>query len=180
MSNWSRLWRTSKYINAKKQNFEIVEKYLSQPPKRILDIGCGFAYESQWFQKKYGCELYLLEGNINDNKREIKYGSVEDFKFYNKTFELRSHWTSQGITYNFVDANYPYIQENIVFDVVYSFLSCGYHYPADTYKDLIKKHTDANSKIIMDIRHSDKQNIKIVDTIIKEAKSQKVVIKFID
>ena len=180
MSKWSRLWRTSKYITAKRKNFEIVDNYLANPPKCILDIGCGFAYESQMFQEKYACDVYLLEGERNNNRREIKYGNVDDFKFYSYLYDLKSHWDSQGISYNFLDANNPVVKHNVIFDVVYSFLSCGYHYPAHTYKNLIVNHTDNNSKIIMDIRNSNKQDIEIIDIIVKEAKSQKAVIKFID
>jgi len=180
MSKWPDLWQTEKYITAKKQNFNIVNTYLTTPPSCILDIGCGYAYESMWFQKKYDCKLYLLEGNTNNNNtREIRYGKAEDFKFYNDTNQLLNYWQSQNMQFTFVDGNNPIIDDDVIFDVVYSFLSCGFHYPADTYKDLIQKHTNANSKIIMDIRKVKKQNIEIIEVIKKEAKSQKAVIKFI-
>ena len=45
----------------------MLEQYLPRPPKRILDIGCGYAHISDMFQKKYGTELYLLDGDISGN-----------------------------------------------------------------------------------------------------------------
>ena len=54
--------------------------------------------------------------------------------------------------YTFVDANDPQIPQDIKFDLVCSWLSCGYHYPVSTYTDLIRKHTDKDSVIIMDFR----------------------------
>lgn len=183
MHKWTREWRTGRYIADKKANFKLVDSYLKTEPRKILDIGCGFAYESQWFQEKYDCDLYLMESDVEttkDNNRTIRYGSVDDFAFYTRMHELHSQWKSQGMRYTFVDANNPQVGD-VTFDLVYSFLSCGYHYPANTYMDFILKHTTSDSLIILDIRHITKQkNINVIDVIAQEAKSQKLSIKFID
>lgn len=181
MSAWISEWQTKEYMNAKITNFNIVDAYLNFSPKRILDIGCGLAYESQWFQEKYTSELFLVDGNFETKKRQIKYGPAEDFGFYTDINQLISYWDGQGLNYNFIDATNPYIKPDIKFDLVYSFLSCGFHYPANTYKEFIQKHTDENSTIIMDLRFVTKQSdIEIVDIIHEDRKSQKAVIKFID
>lgn len=148
-------WVTPEYMQACENIFNMIDAYLPEPPKRILDIGCGFAYVSELFQKKYGCELYLLDGDVSstpDATRKGKFGEVSSFQFYLPVERLQEHWTSKGIKYTFVDANDISIADDVQFDLVYSWISCGFHYPLSTYKELIKKHTDANSKIIMDFR----------------------------
>jgi SAM-dependent methyltransferase len=149
-------WKDPAYIKSKQDVFYNLENYLSSPPKRILDIGCGNAYISEMFQKKYGTELYLLDGDFSSNlksaKRIAKYGAVEDFMFYSDVDDLKKEWDSKGIVYTFVDANDIKIPSDVTFDLVYSWLSCGFHYPVSIYKDLIKKHTTDDSVIVMDFR----------------------------
>ena len=148
-------WNSDDYIQSVERCFEIVDNYLVTPPKRILDIGCGFAGVSELFQKKYGTELWLLEGDLEstkDRNRKAKYGQIDDFKFYLPLTTLFEEWDKKQLKYTFVDANNINIPDSVKFDLVYSWLSCGYHYPIETYKKLILKHTDEKSKVLMDFR----------------------------
>jgi len=161
-------WEKEEYQSRAHTVFEQVDSYLSTPPKRILDIGCGYAYISQQFQKKYGTELWLLEGDFNatnDRERKASWGDVDTMKFYLPVKQLKKYWDDQNILYNFVDANNIHINNNLTFDFVCSWLSCGYHYPVATYQSLIKKHTNSSSVIIMDIRTktlNKQQSIEVV------------------
>lgn len=148
-------WKTPGYITNKDRLFDLVDGYLDSPPKRILDIGCGYARVSQRFQQKYGTELYLLDGDFSSTEqvtRRAKYGTAEDFKFYVAVDDLKEHWDSQGMRYTFVDANNLSIDPSIKFDLVTSWISCGFHYPYQTYHDLIVRHTDPDATVIMDFR----------------------------
>ena len=156
---WFTVWTKEKYAEGKKHSFDVMDTYLQSvghTPKRILDIGCGRAFESQWLQEKYGCELYLLDGDYEDRpsgaSRDASWGEAASMSFYNPVSKLKEDWDSRGLDYTFVDANNINIDHNIKFDLVYSFLSCGFHYPLSTYSKLIKKHTDADSNIIIDLR----------------------------
>ena len=62
-AQWARKWTTEKYIANRRANFETVDAYLNQPIGKLLDIGCGFAWDSRWFGEKYGTELWLLDGD---------------------------------------------------------------------------------------------------------------------
>jgi hypothetical protein len=108
------------------------------------------------FQKKYGTELYLLDGDISGNPaqadRAAKYGTAEDFMFYVSTDDLKKEWDRKGMRYTFLDAKATDIPNDVKFDLVYSWISCGFHYPVSTYKTLIQKHTTAQSTVIMDFR----------------------------
>jgi len=143
---WFDVWSEDQYAVNKRNSFDVINKYLQsvgKQPKRILDIGCGRAFESQMLQEAYGCELYLLDGDYdNRNKnsaRDDSWGTTDTMSFYNPISKLKEDWNSRDMKYTFVDANNINIDHNIKFDLVYSFLSCGFHYPLNTYSELIKK-----------------------------------------
>ncbi len=154
-------WMSDTYIQRKIRNFEYIDQYFNVPFKNILDIGCGNAYESREFQKKYGSKLWLIEGdaNKNNNKADIarsgKYqDSVDNFLAYFPLEEVKKGLDELGTkNYTLLDSSDIDIPEDIEFDLITSYLSCGYHYPLDTYKDIILKHSHKDTKLVFDIRN---------------------------
>jgi len=157
---WAVKWCKPVYIDKRRANFETVDAYLNQPIGRLLDIGCGFAWESRWFNEKYGTELWLLDGDagVNATKPEsASYGNwntdSSELKFYHKFDFLDAKLQELGTkNYHLVDANNVNIPADVKFDVITSWLSCGHHYPVNTYIDLMKRHLHENTRIILDIR----------------------------
>ncbi len=152
--NYQHTWNKPQYIEGKRQLFERIDAYIGRPPRRILDIGCGFAKTSELFQKKYGCELYLMESDIGNSpgSRIGKWGTAESFQWYLPIERLKQAWDSQGMTYTLVDGARLDVPADVKFDVVYSWLSCGFHYPVTTYKKFIQEHVTDDAVIIMDFR----------------------------
>lgn len=157
---WDRKWSHERYVTKRRANFEIVDAYLNQPVGRLLDIGCGFAYDSRWFNQKYGTELWLLDGDASTNATKpesASYGNwnttSSELKFYH-TFEFLDAKLKELGTQNYrlVDANNISIPDDVKFDVITSWLSCGHHYPVNTYMELMRKHSHANTRILLDIR----------------------------
>ena len=157
---WDRKWSTDLYITKRRDNFETVDAYLNQSVGKLLDIGCGFAWDSRWFGEKYDTELWLLDGDANTNVTKpdsASYGNwntdSSELKFYH-TFEfLNAKLQELGTkNYHLVDANNIDIPDDVKFDLITSWLSCGHHYPVKTYIDLMKKHSHENTRIILDIR----------------------------
>jgi len=159
-AQWDRKWTTDKYIAKRRANFEIIDAYLDRPIGRLLDIGCGFAYESRWFNEKYGTELWLLDGDADTNVSKpetASYGNwntdSSELKFYHTFNFLNSKLQQLGTkNYHLVDANNINIPDEVKFDVITSWLSCGHHYPVATYINLMKKHSHAGTRIVLDIR----------------------------
>lgn len=157
---WARKWTTDKYIAKRRANFETVDAYLSQPVSKLLDIGCGFAWESRWFGEKYGTELWLLDGDQQQNvskPESASYGNwnpaADALYFYHSFDFLNSKLQELGTqNYHLVNANDINIPSDVKFDVITSWLSCGHHYPVNTYRDLMLKHSHKNTRIILDIR----------------------------
>lgn len=177
-------WLDDKYIAQKRRSFELLDSQLTSSPRRILDIGCGYAKISQWFQEKHGSELWLLDGDIADSPgtRIGKYGTADTFQFYLTADRLRQQWDTEGMRYTFVDAANIKIDPDTKFDLVYSWVSCGFHYPVSVYKDLIVRHTDSDSVIVMEFRAGtiDQQihDFDIVQTLSSDDKKQCHQIRF--
>jgi len=164
-------WFTPEYQQLKKENFEKLDQYLESPPQRILDIGCGLAWESRLFGTKYNSELYLLDGDFDDNPDDgsilvqARYSDdVKRFAFYYKLDFLASELNKLGTTnYKLIDCNAISIDDDVKFDLITSWVSCGFHYPINTYKDLILKHSHDKTIIVMDLRIPAKSQDPIVD-----------------
>ena len=188
MSRWLQIWDTPEYQELKEQDINFVLEYFADhPPKKILDIGCGLAWESRAMQQNFGSELWLLDGDPqgqDTRKSEVGWrGDADNMSFYNSLEELDELLQQLGTeNYHLVDANNIQIDEDVKFDLVYSAISCGFHYNANTYMDLIQKHSHENTKIIFDLRT---KNLQQDNTIIKEIlvvgrKHKKCLIEFSD
>lgn len=193
-NDWlSEVWLHDDYQNSKRKNFELLEKYLKTPPKNILDIGCGLAWESRFFNEKYNSELWLLDGDAdqgNKNKpnhsSDTKYhNNAEEFLFYYSLQKLKEELDSRGTKkYHLIDCNNITISDEIKFDLITSWVSCGFHYPISTYKNLIKKHSYDNTVVAMDVRHQKgklylEEGIEVIETIQTNIKYSTLILKII-
>jgi SAM-dependent methyltransferase len=194
--NWiDEVWHTELYQDLKKENFEILDDYLKITPSKILDIGCGLAWESRLFNQKYGTELYLLDGDVSANESKpsksstVNYhNSADNFLFYHPLEKLDDELLKLDTkNYHLIDCNDIVISDEIKFDLVTSWVSCGFHYPVNTYRDLIKKHSHKDTKVIMDLRIDFKktgmpqpeEGIEIVKIINRRKKYIMAEIKFL-
>lgn len=163
-------WSSPEYHDLKKENFNSLDAYLQKPPTRILDIGCGLAWESRMFNEKYGTELWLLDGDVSNNKGKEKSAEVgwnessDSFLFYYPLDTLREQLDNLDTkNYTLVDVNNINIPDDVKFDVITSWVSCGFHYPANTYKDLILKHSHSETKVVFDLRAHVKTSVPFLD-----------------
>ncbi len=111
--------------------------------------------------------------------REIKYGSVDSFRFYNTITDLKNSFDKRQLSYTFVDANNIDLPDHLKFDLIYSNQSCGYHYPIETYKELIQAHSHKDTTVILDLRkHFKYDNITIKNILVESRKFIKAEIEF--
>lgn len=152
-------WQDSAYQKIKENNFNTLDLYLKSSPTTILDIGCGLAWESRMFNLKYNTTLWLVDGDASNNQtknaksKDIKYHqSADTFLYYNSLHRLDDELKKLGTKdYTLIDCNNLTLP-NIKFDLITSWLSCGFHYPVSTYASLIKKHSHSGTRIIVDLR----------------------------
>lgn len=161
--DWTKLWWSDGYQAKKNAGFDALDSYLEQPPKRILDIGCGMAWESRKFNAKYGTELWLVDGDVTSNKnKDIKHSNHGKWHadpatllFYHSLDYINEELAgSQTTNYHLLDVNNISIPDDVKFDIVTSYLSCGFHYPVSTYRNLILKHSHADTVVAMDLRRT--------------------------
>lgn len=154
-------WGTEEYQLSKKFNFETIKNFLDFSPAKILDIGCGLAWESRLLNKHYGSELWLVDGDASNNAEksndatETNYHTdTKSFLYYHTLDLLDTKLKDLGTkNYHLIDCkNLDSIPSDIKFDLITSYLSCGFHYPVSTYKDFFLAHSHKNTKIIVDIR----------------------------
>jgi hypothetical protein len=146
------------------------------------------------FGNQFNTELWLIDGDANNNKdkdsnsKETKYHeSTSSFLFYH-TLELLDAELKKLNTpaYRLIDCNVLNIPDDIKFDLITSWLSCGFHYPVSTYRELILKHTHKNTRVIVDLRTSGKgqdpileSGVEIVSILEKYKKHVTAEIRFI-
>jgi SAM-dependent methyltransferase len=178
-------WNNPEYRKAKKTNFRVLDAYLKMPPTTILDIGCGLAWESRMFNEKYETKLWLIDGDVTNNNlkdstaTDVTYhNSPNGFLYYNSLsrldFELKKLGTKD---YTLLDCNKLEIPD-MKFDLITSWLSCGFHYPVSTYAEIIKKHSHKDTRVVFDLRLNIKTKeiqledcFKVVDIICTTNKS---------
>jgi SAM-dependent methyltransferase len=149
-------WFTEEYQKEKRNNFELIDKELLNPPLKILDIGCGFAWESRLFQKKHQSKLWLIDSEPDENTKvnEIGFHELADtFSFYYPLQFLKEKLDELGtVDYELINANNINFPKDLKFDLITSYKSCGFHYPVSTYRDIILNHSHNDTKVIFDLR----------------------------
>ena len=128
--------------------------------KRILDIGAAFGVTSRSLQQLQGSEIWILEGDSGNNDKkpqDMRKGKWNDnansYFYYHSIDHLRRAYVELGATnFHIIDCDNIIIPEDIKFDLISSYMSCGFHYPLSTYYDLIKKHSHADTRYVFDLR----------------------------
>ena len=141
------------------KDFNMIEEYLPTRCNKSLDIGCGLGLINILLYDRYkSTELYLLD-KTELNVDQIS-GIHEKYKFYNSMQAAKETIISNGVPedklklYETTDCKDLF---NIKFDVIFSLLSCGWHYPIGTYIDLINDTLSDDGILVLDLRHNTDQ-----------------------
>ena len=188
--SWMDLWETTEYNDSKKLQWDAVNAYLGQPVGISCEIGCGEGHDSLWFQQAYSTNVYLIEGiseqNNNEQSRDTKFGTAANFAYYHNKDELDDKWDQLGLQRtHFTPENCNQLSKDVVFDLIFSFKSCGAHYPMATYTDFIRKHSDKNTRLLFDLRNGQdtvngiSTDYQIVNVIAHSKKHKTVELKLI-
>jgi len=166
-----------------KRDFEMIEKFLPSSANNILDIGCGLGLINIALGDKYkDCNFHMLDKTKELENEKIS-GFNEKYTFYNSLEATKDMLSKNGIE----ESNlflYEVEEENInilktkKFDIILSFLSCGWHYSVLEYKDLILSSLNDDGLVILDIRHNTNELEKaqefltLVDFVVNDAESK--------
>ena len=133
--------------------FEELKPHLTSPaPKRIADIGCGYALFDLFLAKEFGTKVILIDLETNDKRH---FGFKAEGAAYSNLDQTRDFLVDNGVPEKSIDLRNPETDDltdikNL--DYVFSFISCGFHYPWDTYKTFYQDAVKPKGRIILDLR----------------------------
>jgi SAM-dependent methyltransferase len=141
------------------KDYSMIEKFLPESANNTLDIGCGIGLINLPIYEKYNrANIHLLDKTELDATKIS--GFNETYKFYNSMDAARNTLIANGVEKDHIHlheaTDYSSLY-NVSFDLIYSFLSCGWHYPVKTYIDLMTKTLVPGGILILDIRHNTNQ-----------------------
>ena len=139
--------------NLFKSEIDTFKDFLPRYCKNIMDIGCGLGIINILLNKFYNDKIsfYLLDKNRIDKK--IKYGFSSNYESYNDLNETKRILLENNISESnlFLFNVEKDIQIDSKIDLVISLKSMGYHYPFETYLELLRKCCTENTIFIFDV-----------------------------
>ncbi|WP_299733522.1 class I SAM-dependent methyltransferase [uncultured Tateyamaria sp.] len=124
----------------------------AKAPKSIADIGCGYAMFDLFLARDFGSVLHLIDLESNDTRH---FGFEEEAAAYSSLKVAKKLLTDNGVPAKSIKTLNPEKQDVLKLkklDFAFSFISCGFHYPWDTYRDFFLKSVAPDGRIILDIR----------------------------
>ena len=121
-------------------------------PRRAADIGCGYGFFSLFLARAYDAEVTLIDIEENEHRH---FGYAEDGAAYTSLSRAWQMLVGNGVADGAVTTRNPRDEGTAglgPFDLITSFVSCGYHYPAAVYADFIRERLNPEGAAILDIR----------------------------
>jgi len=168
------------------KDFDSIKAHLPEKCNNVLDIGCGIggidAMIHEHYSQKQFHDPFLNMFDFRTTSDEVYYGYRSHGAVYNSLELTAEFLTLNGVkrdSLEIYDAHGDFIEQD--YDLIISLLSCGFHYPVETYLSQIKK---CNPKVvILDIRkHSNqmdllKSKFASVEVIAEWGKCERVLLK---
>jgi SAM-dependent methyltransferase len=180
---WIGLQRTENpdYQETIFKDYERLKMVIPEQLECVIDIGCGIAGVDFYISKYHGRpELFLMDYTKRDPGRDL-YGFKQEGKIYNSMNATKEFLDKNGVyNYHLIDCSEKY-EVNKKADLIFSLLSCGFHYPVDVYMNFILEHLKKDGMLILDIRtgtdgiNTVKQYFKDVEIIDSYNKHDKII-----
>lgn len=142
------------------KDYLMVNDYLPIKCESILDIGCGLALSDvalyNHYKNNYNNKpnIFLLDKNEFDTTKIS--GFNKEYKGYNSMNAAHDILSTNGVDSDKINLyetdNFDELYDK-KYDIISSFLSCGWHYDVSTYMDLFDKTLSDTGVLILDIRH---------------------------
>lgn len=121
-------------------------------PERIADIGCGYGFFDVFAARELGCDIVLIDIEENENRH---FGYKMSGSAYSNLGVAREFALANGVKKAAVTTINPKAQDLAAVkpvDLAVSFMSCGFHYPVNTYMDFFRDGVTADGHLIIDLR----------------------------
>ena len=147
-----------------------LKRYLNDTkPEKVIDLGSGIGRASVFFEQYYGwsdTDFYLMDGDHGDKQLDgIRkdtdgfYNSLECTAEFCKANELKYHILNAHQTIFDLNAENKNWHNNLeeTFDVAYSFLAFGFHWPIDRVLDKVYNILKPGGLALFGLRGIEKQ-----------------------
>lgn len=121
-------------------------------PKRIADIGCGYAFAGLHLHRRYGSHIVLIDIEAGNDRH---FGFEKKHPGYTSLTKAREFLEKNGVPSDqitTINPNQNKVDELGVFDLIISLASCGFHYPVETYETMFSQQINDGGGIVLDIR----------------------------
>lgn len=121
-------------------------------PRRTADIGCGYALFDLFLWQDHKPELLLIDLEQSNDRH---FGFRETGAAYTSLGVARRFLTDNGVAADRITCINPQ-QDDVLgqkpVDLAVSFISCGFHYPVETYLTYFDGGVSAGGNVILDLR----------------------------
>lgn len=121
-------------------------------PRRTADIGCGYALFDLFLWQDHKPELLLIDLEQSNDRH---FGFRETGAAYTSLGVARRFLTDNGVAADSITCINPQ-QDDVLgqkpVDLAVSFISCGFHYPVETYLTYFDGGVSAGGNVILDLR----------------------------
>lgn len=119
---------------------------------RIADIGCGYAMFDLFAARDLGAHLLLIDIESNERRH---FGFAEAGAAYSSLAVARAFLEQNGVHAATMATLNPTSMDPVSagpVDLAVSFLSCGFHYPVETYLEYFDRGVTRDGAVILDLR----------------------------
>lgn len=119
-------------------------------PKQIVDIGAGYAFVDLLLHRRFDCDVIIVDIEQSD---DLHFGFRETGAGYSSLDVARKFLIANGVPKSRISILNP-AKDDISglgkVDVAISLISCGFHYPVNTYDEFFRENV--GKAILLDIR----------------------------
>ena len=121
-------------------------------PKSVADIGCGYAIFDLFLWQDFQSRLVLIDLETTQKRH---FGFKETGAAYSSLDTAKQFLSANGVPDSQIHLRNPKdadLNEDPKVDLAVSFISCGFHYPVETYLEYFKTNVSADGGVILDFR----------------------------
>lgn len=126
--------------------------FAESPPKSVADIGCGYGFYDLFIAQDFQSDLLLIDIEESENRG---HGFREDGAAYTSLAKAEEFLVANGVSkerITLLNPNKEDLQQCQPVDLIQSYLSCGFHYPVETYLDFFQTKLHPKGRIVLDLR----------------------------
>lgn len=127
---------------------------LALGPRRVADIGCGYALLDLFLYRDCAPDLVLIDIEANEGRH---FGFAEEGAAYTSLAVARAFLTANGVPDDRIATVNP-TRDDLgalpAVDLAMSIASCGFHYPVGTYMDFFRGSVTPGGTVLLDLRRS--------------------------